>query len=110
MVYFGCNAANETARLFGSYTGEWTMADSNGGRDQKYGAKNINFTEVGGDIVIKIDTKAMCYAKDGSPCLAGSPNPTPKDPDKTRIEDLISTSGGFTRISGLKVSVNVTRP
>lgn len=83
-----------------------TMAKTDG---PKYGQKNLSMTLDGDDIVIRIDSKGISHGKDGSECLAGSPNPTKDNPSKTRSVDLVSTSSGFKGIGPCSVSVNVTR-
>ncbi len=79
-----------------------------GGTDQKYGPKNCSVSMEGDDIVIRVHTKSISHNRNGTPCKAGSPNPTVKDPDKIRAVDLIGTTGGFARIGECGVSLNVT--
>jgi hypothetical protein len=74
----------------------------------KYGRNNFHLKMDGTDIVIRIDASSMALNKDGTPKLAGTPNPTPKDPDKIRSVDLIGTSLGFKGVGDLQVSCNVT--
>ena len=79
------------------------------GQEAKYGPKNFSLSMDGDDIVIRLDSKGISHAKDGTACTMGAPNPTKDEPGKTRAVDLVATSGGFKSIGACNVSVNVTR-
>jgi len=74
----------------------------------KYGRNNFTSDMDGDDIVIRIDSKGIAFNKDETPKIAGSINQGTKDKTE-RVLDLVGTSGGFDRVGGCKVSVNVTR-